>query len=519
MEFSANPIEQKRAARKRKLIIGGLVTLIITVVALVGVTQLDKIREFFSRASGEEANIRVDTQAVIGTMPRPWRNLAQGGEGFDWRMTPVVGQVKALKPDYIRIDHIYDFYEIVSGTSGNLTFDWSKLDPILDDIKAAGAKPFIALSYMPSAISSGDIVAEPNNYSDWQIVVQKTIEHISGTKGVTDAYYEVWNEPDLFGGWKYYGEKNYLDLYGAAARGAANARGVQRFKIGGPGITALYKNWFDALAKYAINNNLRLDFFSWHRYNLKVDQFKDDMTNVTAWLREYPTLDGQLELLITEWGHDSNNHAGYDNSFSAAHTVAGSIEMVGVVDKAFVFEIQDGKDPNGQSYWGRWGMLTHNDSGAKAKPRYHALRLLDRISNQRLQLLGKGSWVKGLAAKNDNNNVEVVLANYDSFGKHSEVVPVTFTNIQPGSYTITKEFLSGQKNAEKIATTAAELMINVPMPANSVSFITLTPDFDVNSQGTVNSIGPGGFAAPVAPTTTGPVTIPSGPPIQRRSGF
>jgi hypothetical protein len=193
--------------------------------------------------------------------------------------------------------------------------------------------------------------------------------------------------------------------------------------------------------------------------------------------------------------------------------------MVGVVNKAFVFEIQDGKDPNGQSNWGRWGMFTHKDVGAKAKPRYQALRLLDRISNQRLQLLGKGSWVKGLAAKNDNNNVEVVLANYDSFGKHSEVVPVTFTNIQPGSYTITKEFLSGQKNAEKVATTAGELMVSIPMPANSVSFVTLTPDFDTNSQGTVNSIGPNGFAAPVTPTTTGPVTIPSGPPIQRKTDF
>lgn len=500
------------------MMLGGLVTLIITIVALVGVTQLDKIREFFSRASGEEANIRIDTQAIIGTMPRPWRNLAQGGEGFDWRLQPLAGQVKALNPDYIRVDHIYDFYNIVGGTPGNLTFDWSKLDPILDDIKATGAKPFIALSYMPTVISTGDIVAEPQNYNDWQVVVQKTIEHISGTRGVSDVYYEVWNEPDLFGGWKYYGEKNYLDLYGAAARGAANARGVQRFKIGGPGITALYKNWFDALAKYAINNNLRYDFFSWHRYNLKVDQFKDDMTNASTWLKAYPPLDGQIELLITEWGHDSNNHAGYDTGFSAAHTVAGAIEMVGIVDKAFVFEIQDGKDPAGQSMWGRWGMFTHNDASAKAKPRYYGLRMLDKISDQRLQLLGKGSWVKGLAAKNDDQ-VELILANYDQYGKHSEVVPVTFTNIQPGSYTITKEFLSGQKNQEKIATTAAELQVSIPMPANSVSFVTLTPDFETNNQETIQSIGPDGFAQPLLPAPSAPTTVPSGPPIERRTSL
>lgn len=510
-----NPIAHKQAVRRTRLIAGAVVTGMITITALIGVTQLDKIREFLSRATGEPANIQIDTQAVIGTMPRPWRNLAQGGESFDWRLEPLAPQIRSLHPDYIRIDHIYDFFEIVKGSSGNLSYDWSKLDLILNEILAVGAKPFISLSYMPSAISAGDIVSPPANYYDWQVVVQKTIEHISGTKGISDVYYEVWNEPDLFGGWKYYGDRSYLKLYGAAARGAANARNVQRFKIGGPGITALYKNWFEALSKYVIANHLRFDFFSWHRYNLKVDQYKKDMTEVQAWLQQFTPLDGQIELLITEWGHDSNNHSGYDNSYSGAHTVAGAIEMVGIVQKAFVFEIQDGKDPAGQASWGRWGLFTHRDAGARAKPRYHALRMLDKIGDQRIQLQGKGSWVKGLAAKNDQNGIELVLANFDEFGKHSEVVPVTFSNLQPGAYTLTREFLSGQKNSETVATTAAVLMVQVPMPVNSVSFVTLTPNFTGTGGGTRESIGADNFAPPLAPP---PRTIPTGPPIQRRSG-
>src|SRR5260221_8671778 len=231
-------IPKSNIRKKWKVFLSILPLILILVATFVGITQLDKIRQFFGQASGEPANLVIDTQAILGPLPRPWRNLAQGGEQFDWRMTPILGQVKALHPQYIRLDHIYDFYDIVHGSPGNITFDFSKFDAILDDVQASGAKPYIALSYMPPAISSGDILAKPVNWSDWQLVVQKTIEHVSGTRHTPDVYYEVWNEPDLFGNWHYYGAKNYLTLYEYAARGAANARGVQPFKIGGPAITA-----------------------------------------------------------------------------------------------------------------------------------------------------------------------------------------------------------------------------------------------------------------------------------------
>lgn len=456
------------------MIAQGLIVLVLIVGTLLGVAQLPAVREFLSRASGEKANIQVDTTAIIGPMPRPWRNLAQGGEEANWRMQPLVSQVKQLKPRYIRIDHIYDFYDIVKGSPGNLSFDFSKLDPLIDDILAAGAKPYIALSYMPPAIASGDIVSAPKNYADWQLTVQKTIEHISGKRGIRDVYYEVWNEPDLFGGWKYYGSKNYLTLYTYASNGAkAAASSSQPFKIGGPAITALYKNWFDALAKHALANNLRYDFFSWHRYSNDVEKYKEDMTQVRTWLAAYPQLEATLELHITEWGHDSQNHAGYDSAYGAAHTVAGAIEMVGYVDNAFAFEVQDGKDPAGNALWGRWGLFTHQDAAAKPKPRYWGLKMLDSIGDQRLQLLGKGTWVKGLAALNEAGNAQVLLSNFDSKGVNTENVPVLFTNITPGTYEIVWTYLNGQTKTQLVATSEAALQTYMSMPANTVGMLEL----------------------------------------------
>lgn len=440
---------------------------------LVAASQLPVIREFFTRATGEPANIQVDVQARLGPMPRPWRHLAQGGESHDWRLEPLVPQVRDLNPEYIRLDHIYDFYEVVHGSPGNLSFDFTPLDPILDDILATGAKPYIALSYMPPAIATGDIVSPPHDYRDWQLLVQRTIEHISGTRGIADVYYEVWNEPDLFGDWRYYGERNYLTLYTYAARGAMAAQNVQPFKIGGPSITALYRNWFNAMANHTLRHNLRYDFFSWHRYDHNIDRFRQDLAEVRQWLRAYPQLEATLELHITEWGHDSENHAGYDTMYSAAHTVAAAIEMIGVVDQALVFEIQDGKDPHGDEYWGRWGLFTHNDFGARAKPRYWGLRMLDRIGEERLQLLGKGTWVKAAAGREPDGRIQVVLANFDRWGRNSEQVPITFNNIEPGSYTITSQLLNDQRRVEQVATDAAVLQTHFFMPANSVGLVEL----------------------------------------------
>ena len=181
-----------------------------------------------------------------------------------------------------------------------------------------------------------------------------------------------------------------------------------------------------------------------------------------------------MNFYITEWGHDPKNDSGYDGGFSAAHTAAVASEMVGKLQRGFVFEIQDGKDPAGKEYWGRWGLFTASEFGMKSKPRYAALRLIDNIGTQRLQLLGKGSWVKGMAAKS-GDAVTVILANYDPFGRHGETVPVTFTNLTNQSFLLNETYLDGTRKAQQVATTEAALQVAVPMLPNSVVFMQLSP--------------------------------------------
>ena len=147
-------------------------------------------------AEGRLAAITVETDHVLGPMPAPWRALAQGGDELTTFLDKTSGQVAGIKTAYIRIDHIYDGFDVVKP---GLQFDWSRLDTLVDKIRAAGATPFLSLSYMPLPISKSDIVDEPKDWNEWALVVQRTIEHFSGDKSIPNMYYEVWNEPDLFG--------------------------------------------------------------------------------------------------------------------------------------------------------------------------------------------------------------------------------------------------------------------------------------------------------------------------------
>lgn len=453
-----------------------LVSLTLLTTMVLARRNLSSVQNLFGQASYTPANIYVDTAGTVGMLTWPWRSLAQGGEAKDYQFTPITAKLNALQPELIRLDHIYDFYDIVSkNAEGNLSFNWAAFDQILLQITGVGATPFISLSYMPPALSQGDITGRPDSWVEYQAVIKTTIEHVSGRNGLNlpGVYYEVWNEPDLFGGWKTYGDKNYLTLYDYASRGAQSVRNTNPFFFGGPGTTALYDNWTNKFFETAQAQNFRVDFFSWHNYDREVESYAKDVVHFYDLVRQYPRY-LSAEPIISEWGHNSEIDVGYDTSLSAAHTVSVVSQLIPTIKHAFIFEIQDGKDPGGKEYWGRWGLLTHQDFGSRPKPRYQALLLLNKLGSNRLSLVGEGSYVKGLASQSDNGVAQVILANYDPASRHTETVPINFLNLKPGNYRLTTEFLGRLPTSTLLSVSASSLIHNVSMPINSVVLLELS---------------------------------------------
>ena len=442
---------------------------------------------YFSKAAPIKANISIDMAQPIGVINFNWKAISQGGEEPGVRMLqPVVPQLKQLNAYYIRLDHIYDFYHVVERDSaGRMTFNWQDLDATVCDIYATGAKPFFSLGYMPPAISSdGSLISAPTNWSDWAVVVQKTVEHYSGNSTIlcngtvsgdslSDIYYEVWNEPDLelFGKWSIYGGKDYKTLYAYSANGAQRAQNVKQFNIGGPVTTAPYKNWFQTFLRYTKQNNLRVDFISWHKYSQNPEDFTKELNDVNSWLSD-PEFDQYRALprIISEWGFDSNPNPREDSAIGAAHTVATIKTMVdNNLSLAFAFEAKDGSSPS-------WGLLRHD---GKAKPRYYALKTLNLLDKTKLNIQGEGTYVQGLASVS-KKKYTIVLSNFDIENKNTELVPVHLYNIAPGNYSMTISNLYGTTGKESLVLgTDGILDRSILMNPNMVVSILLERQEDV----------------------------------------
>lgn len=417
------------------------------------------------KASGTPANLVIDMAASYSVTERPWANLAQGGEEKGRSLEPTISSIRKLNPKYIRIDHIYDYFDVVRPDG---SYNWAILDSYIGDIRSMGAKPFLSLSYMPKAFGVNSEIDMPANLSNWTNLVRATIEHVSGRSGLSipDVYYEVWNEPDLFGSFKVYPPKNYLDLYIASSNGATGARNVLPFKFGGPATTALYKNWFTALTDPKLK--VRLDFFSWHRYSDSLDNYEQDMKDISSWGAPVG-----MEFFITESGIDSANNEAYDGVTAAIHTLGEAAVTSDKLEGLFSFEVKDGV--GNTKNWGRWGILTHEKwGGVSEKPRFAAISFLNRLSGaERLNIAGQGSFVKAIARK-DKNVYRVLIVNYDPNNKNVEAVPMKFVGLTSDKISVRRiDFLGGSADVPVIVTNKEWSTVQY-FRANSASIFEIT---------------------------------------------
>ncbi len=429
------------------------------------------------KASPQKADIVVDIKNILRPINPVWSGLSQGGEESPPMLHSGISLIKPLAPKLIRIDHIYDYYSVVTLVNEKPVYDFSKLDETVDDIIATGALPFFSLSYMPSVFTpSGSVIDLPQNWDLWKDLVKATIEHYSGknSRNLTGVYYEVWNEPELpqFGAFKLSGDKDYRLLYNFAAKGAKEAQNVNKFYLGGPSVGSYYSSWVTDFVTFVVQNKLRLDFYSWHRYHTNPEIFEQDGMKIRNNLKNFPAF-ADLPLMLTEWGMDSANSDLNNKDIAAAFTIAAVSSFENIINNSFVFEIKDGPPPAG----GRWGLFTHDLASPPltVKPRYKAFEYLSKISGDKLNLTGQGSYVRGLAAKT-STGIKVILANFDSSGKNIENVPITFTNLDSYSYDLTYEYPLQEKSGFfEITSSSGTISKSFILQPNSFLYLELNP--------------------------------------------
>ncbi len=275
-------------------------------------------------------------------------------------------------------------------------------DRIWDFLLSIGMRPFVELSFMPSALSSGAAtvfhyrgnITQPKDPALWAVLIQLLGQHCVdryGAAEVREWFFEVWNEPNLQTFWL--GSRDdYFELYHWTAE--ALKRADDGIRVGGPATAS--NGWIEPFLDYCETNHVPVDFVSTHHY--PTDAFGKPGDDTIAQLaastrsvlrdrarrtheraRGYP-------LYYTEWNTSSNPFDPmHDEPYAAPVIVKTMLEATGLVHGYSYWTFSDIFEENyfpWSPFHGGFGLL--NLYGV-AKPSYRAFELLHALGTTLVQ--------------------------------------------------------------------------------------------------------------------------------------
>ncbi len=341
------------------------------------------------------------------------------------------------------------FHGILGDDMGTLvsegeTFFYSffNADQIFDFLLSIGMKPFVELSFMPSALSSGDQtifhyhanVSPPKDYAQWSVLIRKLVRHWVDRYGpdeVRQWFFEVWNEPNLkaFGNGE---QSDYFELYRYTVEAI---KGIDTMlKVGGPATAA--NAWIDDFLKFCKSNDLPADFISTHHY--PTDAFGKPGDDTEAQLaastrsvlreqaRQVRKKAGELPVYYTEWCTSSNpRDPMHDDPYAAAFIVKTILEANGLVQGYSYWTFSDIFEENyfpSIPFQGGFGLL--NIHGIP-KPAYRAFQMLHELGTEMLAVVGAHETVDAWFVRDDRRST-LILTNFALPRHPIETVQVSF---------------------------------------------------------------------------------------------
>jgi xylan 1,4-beta-xylosidase len=366
-------------------------------------------------------------------LPHFWEHTVGSGHATlglraDWR-----AQLEKAHQD-LGMQHVR-FHGLLSDDMGTLTcegpeffYSFFNANQIFDFLLSIGMRPFVELSFMPTALASGDQtvfhyranVTPPKDYAQWSVLIHKLVSHWVSRYGIDEVrewFFEVWNEPNLtaFGSGK---QSEYFELYRYTAEAIKSVdRGL---KVGGPATAA--NAWVEAFIGFCTNNGLSADFVSTHHYPTDAfgrpgDDTETQLSKSTrSILREQARAvrkqAGNLPVYYTEWCTSSNpRDPMHDDPYAAAFIVKTILEANGLVEGYSYWTFSDIFEENyfpSVPFQGGFGLM--NIHGI-AKPAYRAFQLLHGLGTELLHLDGAHETVDAWLVRGDGC-ATIMLTNF-----------------------------------------------------------------------------------------------------------
>lgn len=388
------------------------------------------------QGSSGERIIHVNYNKVQGEFNTMFKECVGSGHAklglrADWQHELATVK-KACGFKYIRMHSLLSddmgVYKI--GRKGQPEYNYQYIDELYDYLLSIGIKPFVELSFMPSALASGHQtifwyranVTPPKSYKRWADLIRHLVLHFTQRYGANEVkkwYFEVWNEPNLHGFWAGT-QADYFKLYKYTAEAIKSVN--KDYQVGGPATAG--GAWIPEMINYCYKNHVPLDFISTHAYGVKqgfLDQYgnrgtvlsKDPLSVSGNIIRSRKEISESpmphLKLFYTEWSSSYTPADPLHDSYQEAPYILEKIKQTGNAANAMSYwtfsDIFEEAGPRFRPFHGGFGLM--NYEGIK-KPAFYAYAYLNKLGNTELVDKDSSSW----ACKDSKGDVQVLLWNY-----------------------------------------------------------------------------------------------------------
>ena len=391
-----------------------LLTIIIALLQLQGYAYIEITEDFDA-----DDTIYIDIAEHAGIPLFKRQNVFSPSHSFVGEMAAEFARdaklLKSLRAENQRVDLFMGNGgiggSIGTGTLDNIQYSFLALDATLKQFYKNGVLPYICFFATPNALYDKTSAKAnywkypPSDMTAWQEVCRNITEHYYEL-GWPIAAYEIWNEPDWYdystnskafydGTWE-----EYLEIYKYAVNGIREANLYA--SVGGLSLAtfsdAYMKGDVDEFLSYVEDNNLPLDFISYHCYVPGNYQNYTEQANNA--LSEYNGIFSNVGLHLNEF------------HVSSAKSTTSTEKCISDMMDALMYFVET---PQITSV--NWATFRESNEGigmidsrsGKRYAAYHLLSFYNRMPVGRIQMDGT-HYIRGFASA-DEERSDVLLYN------------------------------------------------------------------------------------------------------------
>lgn len=183
------------------------------------------------------------------------------------------------------------------------SYDFALTDFYLEGIQMAGTETFFRLGNKIEHWVKKYGIYPPKDNLKWAQICEHIIAHYNygwaNGYEMGIRYWEIWNEPDLYGKCWMGTPEEFYELFAVTAKHLKSK--FPELKIGGPAVCCYREDWLVPFFEKLKAENVPLDFYSWHCYARETGSVISNIRRHRAILDKYGYT--ETESILDEWNY------------------------------------------------------------------------------------------------------------------------------------------------------------------------------------------------------------------------